>query len=76
MDYLSSSWCSIPGGDRMKVKELYHIRDTNFITGSTPEDIDFNHTLSQIRYVAELLNDTITIKRHSTKKTRVLLGTG
>ena len=34
-----------------------------------PENIDVNHTLSQIRYVAELLNDTITIKRHSTKKT-------
>ena len=68
MDYLSSSWCSIPGGDRMTVKELYHIRDNNFITGSTPEDIDFNHTLSQIRYLAELLNDTITIKRHSIKK--------
>ena len=48
MDYLSSSWCSIPGGDRMTVEELYHIGDTNFITGSTPEDIDFNHTLSQI----------------------------
>ena len=32
-----------------------------------PENIDVNHTLSQIRYVAELLNDTITIKRHSIK---------
>ena len=39
-----------------------------------PENIDVNHTLSQIRYVAELLNDTITIKRHSTKKNPGIIG--
>ena len=57
IDYLRNN-CSGLDRDRTVVKELYPIINTSFTGGSTPEDSDLNHTLSQVRYVAKRPDDT------------------